>query len=620
MKNIIKKFSITSKMFITTISTGIAVWVLLDYISMNIFTAMFQYKLTKEEMQTLVSINRIEIAITSFVFIISFTLIVCAIANYIRRFIKSISDFSESTLGKKTLNGSKGDELYILRSNFNRLAEEIIRARESLMRETEERVQYAKKAMEAEIRTRELNLFRSVMEIMQIGVAEIKYDKLITVNKTMEELANKCGGIHLFLIESEGECVELEFYEENSILCTFYICRAIIKDIGEYLLVHDITKLKQAEGETLSMAKFPQENPNPVLRISSEGALLYSNKKAAAVLEFFKRENQEELLPNVSQAFITDVLKSGINKSFEITAGNSTFLFAITPIVEAGYVNLYGIDITELKKTETMLKAKQEEISMLNLKLQTIVEDEVGKNRQKDLIMLHQSRLASMGEMIGHIAHQWRQPLNALNILIYNIKDSYELGEFNDEFLETAVNEGRLLIEKMSSTIDDFRNFFNPNKEKERFCINKTIKDTLSLIKASFVHYEIEVRYQETTDICTYGFPNEYSQVLLNLLNNAKDAIIDNKIRNGTIRISCLMEDGYAALKIQDNGGGIPQTIINKIFDPYFTTKEQGKGTGLGLYMAKMIIESHMNGKLEARNNTDGAEFIIKLPLLLDSA
>lgn len=273
-----------------------------------------------------------------------------------------------------------------------------------------------------------------------------------------------------------------------------------------------------------------------------------------------------------------------------------------------------GIDITERMRAEESLKERQREIEELNATLERRLQEELEKSRQKDVIMMHQSRLAAMGEMIGLIAHQWRQPLNALNLLLFNIKDFFEEKKLTETTIENFIDNGVKMIMKMSTTIDDFRNFFKPCREQEEFSINKIIKDTLSLVAASFKYNNISVIVNEMEEIIGVGFPNEYSQVILNILNNAKDAIVNKGIA-GEIIIDVFYENKFAVVKIKDNGEGIPKDILNKIFEPYFTTRSGEEGTGLGLYLSKVIIEEHMNGYINVQNTDDGTEFKITTPI-----
>jgi PAS domain S-box-containing protein len=239
-------------------------------------------------------------------------------------------------------------------------------------------------------------------------------------------------------------------------------------------------------------------------------------------------------------------------------------------------LELFLVNVTQRKQAEEELKARNREIEELNVNLKERVQKEVEKSHQKDLIMIQQSRLAAMGKLIGLIAHQWRQPLSALNILLYNINDLFQDNELSENILNDFIEKGTSLVMKMSTTIDGFRNFFKPSKEKEKFSINNVINDALSMIDASLKHHNIAVVVKEE-NINVVGFPNEYSQLILDILNNAKDAIVTKGVK-GEIKIEVYQENDSAAVKISDNGGGIPEDIINSIFDPYFTTKAEGKG------------------------------------------
>lgn len=230
-------------------------------------------------------------------------------------------------------------------------------------------------------------------------------------------------------------------------------------------------------------------------------------------------------------------------------------------------------------------------------------------------ILIQQSRQAAMGEMISNIAHQWRQPLNALSLLIQNIDNMYDMKLLDDEYMKRSVDKATNLTQKMSHTIDDFRDFFKPNKQKILFSIAQEIHNSLNIIEASFNNANIEV-VLDLEKINEYnGYPNEFSQVVLNILANAKDILIEKKIQNPKIWISMYAKDKDIIIEIVDNGGGIEADIIDKIFDPYYTTKDEGKGTGIGLYMSKLIIENHLSGMISVENNSDGAKFTIQLKI-----
>lgn len=241
-------------------------------------------------------------------------------------------------------------------------------------------------------------------------------------------------------------------------------------------------------------------------------------------------------------------------------------------------------------------------------RLQTV--EELNKKEQ---LLIHQSRQAALGEMIGNIAHQWRQPLNTLGLLVQQYSLFYELGEVNKEFLDTYQEKAMKVIQHMSQTIDDFRNFFKTEKEKVLFNVHEVVDRTLSLMEGSFQGESILIDVEAKDDPVIQGYPNEFSQTVLNILMNAKNALLERKIAVPEIRIKLATEENKAVVTIADNAGGIPEEIIHKIFDPYFTTREQQAGTGVGLFMSKTIIEKNMGGRLTVRNSKEGAEFRIEV-------
>jgi signal transduction histidine kinase len=218
-----------------------------------------------------------------------------------------------------------------------------------------------------------------------------------------------------------------------------------------------------------------------------------------------------------------------------------------------------------------------------------------------------------MGEMIGNIAHQWRQPLSAVAAIVQDLEDAYDYNELDKEYLENSIEKSMEQLEYMSRTIDDFRNFFKPNNCKKEFSIKESMEKGVGFLEKSFFNNGIKLELNIDDDCIFSGFPNQFSQVILNILNNAKDALLENLKTDRNLSIDCYKKNDKIHIEISDNAGGINPEYINKIFDPYFSTKEQGKGTGVGLYMAKVIIEKHMNGSISATNTAEGAKFIITL-------
>jgi PAS domain S-box-containing protein len=264
-----------------------------------------------------------------------------------------------------------------------------------------------------------------------------------------------------------------------------------------------------------------------------------------------------------------------------------------------------NLDISRSKQAE-------EKLLKLNEELDQLVEERTLELREKTLLLIQQNRLAAMGEMIQNIAHQWRQPLNTLGLKIQSLPFFVNEDKVDKDLLDKTVSSAMSLIMHMSGTIDDFRNFFRPDKEKEEYRVNQIVESAIKLIEGSFKSSNITISMSFQDDPVVCGYPNEYSQAILNILINAKDALLANKTDCPLVTIYSHIEAGKSVITIGDNAGGIPEEIIFKIFDPHFTTKGP-QGTGIGLFMAKTIIEHSMNGKLTVCNNAEGAVFRIEV-------
>ena len=264
-------------------------------------------------------------------------------------------------------------------------------------------------------------------------------------------------------------------------------------------------------------------------------------------------------------------------------------------------------------KDISLRKKVEQEIIDLNAVLEIKVQKEVTKNRLKDQQMLHQSRLAQMGEMISMIAHQWRQPLNAISITSSNLQLKCMLEDMNKDIFEIELKNIDNYAQHLSKTINDFRGFFRNDKAKEKSTLRDIVKSTLSIVQTSIKNKNIEIITKFNSDVKIETYVNEVRQVVLNIVKNAEDALLEKKLKNPTITIEVFEEGDTQVLTIKDNAGGINEDIVAKIFDPYFSTKLDKDGSGLGLYMSKTIIEDHCGGKLSVENNEDGATFIIKI-------
>ncbi|RXJ87943.1 cache domain-containing protein [Arcobacter sp. CECT 8985] len=274
---------------------------------------------------------------------------------------------------------------------------------------------------------------------------------------------------------------------------------------------------------------------------------------------------------------------------------------------------------------ESKVKYKTKELEKLNEQLKDEVKKEVLKNRKKDQMLFNQSKMASMGEMIGNIAHQWRQPLSTISTAASGIAIKYDYGMLSKEEVKKDLKAIVNTTQYLSQTIEDFRNFFKENKEKEGFLLDDCIDDSLKILDAAFKNNYIEV-IREKNNIKVYSIKSELTQAILNILTNAKDILTqDAKIEDDKrfIKISITNDEKFAYIVICDSGGGIKKDIINKVFEPYFTTKHQSQGTGIGLYMTREIIIKHLNGNIlvenkefEHQNNSYfGASFKIIIPV-----
>lgn len=272
--------------------------------------------------------------------------------------------------------------------------------------------------------------------------------------------------------------------------------------------------------------------------------------------------------------------------------------------------------LAELNETlEEKVKKQTEELLVLNTNLEKKIKEEVDKSSHRERIMFQQSKLASMGEMIGNIAHQWRQPLNHLNIVLYKMKKEFNKDEKKFNHIYENAKE---ITKKMSNTIEDFSNFFKPDKKIEQFFVNEVIRQAYSIMERTLKHEDIEITFESQGDYKIAGYPNEFSHVLVNIINNARDVLTSKDgFKQIDIKTDFLHDEkqhNCIRISVQDNAGGIDEKIINKIFEPYFTTKHQSSGTGIGLYMCKQIIENSMNGDITVENKNNGACFVIKIP------
>jgi len=365
-------------------------------------------------------------------------------------------------------------------------------------------------------------------------------------------------------------------------------------------------------------------------------------KKIEKLLKEYKEnvilnEEKYQLLFNYSNdAFIISELE---NNSASIISCNQTALevtlYTEEQLLDKDFFSMFeDIELEELKKDKSLFKTvklKTKNGKIKTIELNVIVYDYENKEllfaslrditertklieekSKQDNMLIQKSKMAAMGEMIGNIAHQWRQPLAQVSGLFFDIESAYDYKELDKKYLSQRVDEANDLLEYMSKTIDDFRNFFNPNSKIEDFFVSVALSNAVNIINSTLKFHNIELEVDCSETFHVNGYKNEYSQAIVNILSNAKDILVERQINNPKIKVYNKMVDGKETLFIEDNAGGIEEDILNRIFEPYFTTKRD-YGTGIGLYMTKLIIEEKMKGSISVENSKNGAVFAIRV-------
>ncbi|SCY92657.1 ABC transporter substrate-binding protein [Alkaliphilus peptidifermentans] len=385
--------------------------------------------------------------------------------------------------------------------------------------------------------------------------------------------------------------------------------------------------------------------------------MVESFKRASLKGWEYALENPDEIAEKIAQHFITE--DKNLNEFIAYNKFQADKVLELTfhPVVEIGNINphrwekthetLYQLDLVsgnaimdqiifdyeailmeESKRQERIMRVLSFSALILLLvillihltvkntmnQLEKLFQKEMEENKKKEGIIIYQARMAAMGEMIANIAHQWRQPLNNLGLIITNIEDEYIHSELTKESLEDAVERSRRLINKMSDTIDDFRYFSNPKTNKEEFLVYDNIVAVLELFEEKLKLNNIKISFKDVDVDKAYGYSNQYSQAIFNIIVNSIDALVQNTVENREISVNIYKSKESIVTEIEDNGGGINEDIKDNIFDIYFTTKDKSQGTGLGLYMTKIIVENNLNGKISWENTGVGVKMIIEVP------
>ncbi len=270
----------------------------------------------------------------------------------------------------------------------------------------------------------------------------------------------------------------------------------------------------------------------------------------------------------------------------------------------------------ELELLNTALQEKFKEQKELAEILQEKLILETLNREKKEQLLIHQSRLAGIGKISTNMVHECEESLLSISFIIQNINTIYNQINFNNDLVNKSMEQLYKIVVEMQMKNTEIKNFINPNEVKKEFFLDEIVMESLKMLEETFMNYDIKVDYNFSKSITLFGFPTEVLHVILNILQNAKDALTERNIINKKIFITIKKDKNYAYVNILDNAGGIPSNIIEKIFEPYFTTKTYKRASGLGLFISKIIIEENMQGKLDFENVGEGSKFSIKIPVL----
>lgn len=336
---------------------------------------------------------------------------------------------------------------------------------------------------------------------------------------------------------------------------------------------------------------------NEIINNTIEGILIiqdgFIKNMNQSLLDILGYENANELIGNLATGILIPTSKEKFIKY------NSKIFQEISIITKNGDI------IPVIIKIKDIIFSNQEYkmVSILDL----------SELKEKEKMMLLQSKHSAMGEMISMIAHQWRQPLSCVSSIVSRIKLKNHMNKIDKEFLNTVLDEMNGYIQYMSTTIDDFRNFFSIDTQKELITLNEIVLNVYKMVDKSFTSQNIHIEILNLELSARFLYKNELVQVLLNIINNAKDAFLEKNIKNPKIIISFFEDKNCQNIFIEDNAGGIDEKVILNIFDPYFSTKSKKNGSGLGLYICKTILEKENLGTIKVENKNSGAIFTITI-------
>ncbi|MBU1659108.1 FIST C-terminal domain-containing protein [bacterium] len=405
----------------------------------------------------------------------------------------------------------------------------------------------------------------------------------IDIARAVVDKEDKTGALIFAGNVSEGESVQFGYGDIDSIRNLIDATNnAILDKPIESIFVYSCMARKRLMGKNVLTEIIPLAKLAPTAGFFTYGELFTQGNKHELL-------NQTMTILTISEENSCKIQQVADKKTLNIRSNKT--ITALTHLV-----GVSTDELTELNKT-----------------LENKIKEEVEKNRTKDKQLLQQSRLAQMGEMISMIAHQWRQPLSAIGSAAAGLRLKAQLKKATDEMVVEICNKILFSSKHLSATIDDFRDFYKADKEVKETTFGEVLDGVLNIIKGSVENKNIAINIElgNNNKISTHA--NELKQVVMNLIKNAEDILLDNSVKNPYIKIRTSMENGKNILEVSDNGGGIDADKIDFVFDPYFSTKTSKDGTGIGLYMSKIIIEEHCGGKLSVSNNDVGALFKIEL-------
>lgn len=442
----------------------------------------------------------------------------------------------------------------------------------------------------------------------------------VTVNKfnlLKSKEVEKTGLLKYIEQAYAGESVTVPLYEFDSrgdteagegrvrtLNTRIYPLKDSLGNVENIVILHeDVTdrerSLLELEQKKRELEKIIQEAPNPIMLHNEKGKVVLVNK-AWKTLSGYSHSEIDTIEKWTQKAYGKEmpIVKEYIDKLYKLDAKTEEGEYSIftkngdTVIWQFSSAPLGVIDGSRVVISSAM---------------------DITELKKKDELMMAQSRHAAMGEMIGMIAHQWRQPISIVSMIANNMLLDTALGNFDANKADDYSKDILKQTEYLSKTIDDFRNYFKPDKSVSKINLKNIVDEVYSIVKDSLKNNSIrfETSYDSKTEV--NGYPREVMQVIVNIINNAKDALVSNKTENALIEVNVFEDETHVNIKICDNGGEIKSEILPKIFDPYFTTKDEKNGTGIGLYISKMIVEDHLQGKIEVSNIKEGVCFIVKL-------